>query len=125
MPIKKFRSRTNSAIAILVWTFVVLTFGANIANPKVGGTVMLALLFIAAIAWVLFWRPTLTIDDEGLWVQNPFSKTRCDFVDIQAVDGRFGLILLHHQKRITVWAVTGRDSATAREVFGLWKAAKK
>ena len=125
MPNSKYRSRTNATIAGLVWAFVVLTIGANVASPKVGIGVLLALVFIAVLAWLLFWRPTVTIDPEGLLVQNPLRLTRCDFADIQAVDGRFGLILLHHDKRFTVWAVTGRDSKIAREVFEAWKAARR
>jgi len=125
MASKKFRSRSNSIIAVLVWLLAAVTIVTNLASPKVGWGVLIALLFISAVAWLLFWRPTVSIDDSGIWVQNPLRETRCDFADIQAVDGRFGLILLHHDKRFTVWAVTGRDNKVAREVFNKWRAFQK
>jgi hypothetical protein len=124
MPTKKFRSLSNSIIACLVWLFAALTIAANLTSPRVGVGVIVALVFISAVAWMLFWRPTVSIDDSGIWVQNPIRETRCDFADVQAVDGRFGLILLHHDKRFTVWAVTGRDNKVAREVFNRWQASR-
>jgi len=124
MNAKKYRSLSNSVTAVAVWLFAVITIAVNLALPKVGWGVVIALAFISLIAWLLFWRPTVSIDDSGIWVQNPIRKTRCDFADVQAVDGRFGLILLHHDKRFTVWAVTGRDHKVAREVFNKWKASR-
>jgi hypothetical protein len=125
MDSKKFRSRTNTSIAIVVWFFAASTVAVNLSASRLGLGVIGALVLISAIAWLLFWRPTVSVDDEGIWVQNPLRKTRCDYSNIQAVDGRFGLILLHNDTRFTVWAVTGRDSEVARDVFDRWKASQK
>ena len=117
MASKKFRSTSNKVTALLVWFFAFGTIAVNLAATRVSISVMIALVFIAAVAWLLFWRPSVLVDEVGIDVQNPLRKTRLDYADVQAVDGRFGLVLMHNDRRFTVWAVTGRDSAIAREIF--------
>ena len=121
MPSKKFRSTSNQVTAFLVWFFALATIAVNLVASKISIVVVFALILIAALAWLLFWRPTVAVDELGIDVQNPIRKTRIDFADVQAVDGRFGLILLHNDQRFNVWAVTGRDSEIARDVFHHWQ----
>ena len=121
MASKKFRSTSNKVTALLVWFFAFGTIAVNLAATRVSISVMIALIFIAAVAWLLFWRPSVLVDEVGIDVQNPLRKTRLDYADVQAVDGRFGLVLMHNDRRFTVWAVTGRDSAIAREIFHHWQ----
>ena len=121
MASKKFRSTSNKVTALLVWFFAFGTIAVNLAATRVSISVMIALIFIAAVAWLLFWRPSVLVDEVGIDVQNPLRKTRLDYADVQAVDGRFGLVLMHNDRRVTVWAVTGRDSAIAREIFHHWQ----
>ncbi len=121
MPTKKFRSTSNKITAVTVWFFAFGTIAVNLVATRVSIAVMLVLLVIAAIAWLLFWRPSVAVDEVGIDVQNPLRKTRIDFANVQAVDGTFGLVLLHNDRRFTVWAVTGRDSAIAREIFHNWQ----
>ena len=121
MASKKFRSTSNKVTALLVWIFAFGTIAVNLAATRVSISVMIALIFIAAVAWLLFWRPSVLVDEVGIDVQNPLRKTRLDYADVQAVDGRFGLVLMHNDRRFTVWAVTGRDSAIAREIFHHWQ----
>ena len=121
MASKKFRSTSNKVTALLVWIFAFGTIAVNLAATRVSISVMIALVFIAAVAWLLFWRPSVLVDEVGIDVQNPLRKTRLDYADVQAVDGRFGLVLMHNDRRFTVWAVTGRDSAIAREIFHHWQ----
>ena len=121
MPAKKFRSTSNQITAFLVWFFVLGTIAVNLFISRIGLGVVVALIFIAAITWLLFWRPSVAVDETGIDVQNPLRKTRVDYADVQAVDGRFGLVLLHNDKRFTVWAVTGRDAEISREIFHHWQ----
>ncbi len=121
MASKKFRSTSNKVTALLVWFFAFGTIAVNLAATRVSISVMIALIFIAAVAWLLFWRPSVLVDEVGIDAQNPLRKTRLDYADVQAVDGRFGLVLMHNDRRFTVWAVTGRDSAIAREIFHHWQ----
>ena len=121
MASKKLRSTSNKVTALLVWIFAFGTIAVNLAATRVSISVMIALIFIAAVAWLLFWRPSVLVDEVGIDVQNPLRKTRLDYADVQAVDGRFGLVLMHNDRRFTVWAVTGRDSAIAREIFHHWQ----
>jgi hypothetical protein len=121
VPSKKFRSTSNQITAFLVWFFAFGTIAVNLVASKISLSVVFALIFIAGIAWLLFWRPSVAVDETGIDVQNPFRKTRVDFANVQAVDGRFGLILLHNDSRFTVWAVTGRDSEISRDIFHHWQ----
>jgi hypothetical protein len=122
MPSNKIRSSSNKFTALLVWVFSAATIGVNLVVTSLSLSVVIILVLLSFAAWLMFWRPTLTIDAEGVSVQNPFSAKRINFADIQAVDGRFGLIILSNDKRFNILAITGRNSQTAREVFTLWQA---
>ncbi|MET0298078.1 MAG: PH domain-containing protein [Microbacterium sp.] len=75
-----------------------------------------ALALIAALAWSLFWRPGLVIQEHGITVVNVFRTQFVPWPSILAIDTRFALTLHTVAGRVPVWAA---PSPGRHRMFGL------
>jgi hypothetical protein len=80
--------------------------------------------FIIFGAWVVLWRPTVTIGESGIAVVNPLRTYRIAWPTLLSTEGRYFLTLVTADRKISVWAaprqrrgVTGID--VRRDSFGL------
>lgn len=72
------------------------------------------LLLLAAVGWLVSWRPAVFFDGEELVVRNPLWTRRIARRDIKSVQpGYSGLVITTEQQRLyTVWAVQKSNLAT-------------
>jgi hypothetical protein len=80
-----------------------------------------AILLLALIAWALFWRPSLRVENHGITVVNVLRSFFVPWPAIKQIDTRFSLTLHTSQRRVTVWAAPApgrhRMLGLAREDF--------
>lgn len=62
------------------------------------------LVLAAVLAWALFWRPRLEVQEHGVTVVNVFRTYFVPWPSILAVDTRFALTLHTVAGRVSVWA---------------------
>jgi hypothetical protein len=74
------------------------------------------ILLIAAVAWALFWRPSLRMQEHGVTVENVFRTYFIPWPSIQGIDTRYSLTITTSRGKVPVWATPapGRHRA-----FGL------
>ncbi|WP_341579654.1 PH domain-containing protein [Microbacterium schleiferi] len=94
------RILAGATVAIAGLGIVAMT----IQNPLDGLRYGWPLLFVAVLAVVLFWRPSLTVQDHGVTVTNPFRTAFISWPSIQSIDTRWSLRVTTAQRAITVWA---------------------
>jgi hypothetical protein len=77
------------------------------------------LIFVAVLAWALFWRPSLAVQEHGITVVNVLRTTFVSWPALERVDTRFALTLFTTDGRVPVWVspAPGRHRA-----FGLARA---
>lgn len=61
-------------------------------------------LLVAVVAWALFWRPSLRMQQHGVTVENVLRTYFVPWPAIRAIDTRFSLTLHTSLGRIPVWA---------------------
>lgn len=62
------------------------------------------ILLIGAVAWALFWRPSLRMQEHGVTVENVFRTYFIPWPSIQGIDTRYSLTIHTSRGRVPVWA---------------------
>lgn len=62
------------------------------------------LVFVAILAWALFWRPELHVEPHGVTVVNVLRTHFLPWPAVQSIDTRFALTLQTRTQRVPVWA---------------------
>jgi hypothetical protein len=62
------------------------------------------ILLVATVAWAVFWRPSLRVEEHGITVENVFCTFFVPWPAIQQIDTRYSLTLQTSRRRVTVWA---------------------
>lgn len=77
------------------------------------------ILLIGAMAWAMFWRPSLRVQEHGITVENVLRTTFVPWPAIERIDTQYALTLFTASGRVSVWAAPapGRHRA-----FGLARA---
>jgi len=79
------------------------------------------ILLVAVVAWALFWRPSLRVEDHGITVENVLRTCFVPWPAIRQIDTRYALTLHTSQRRVTVWAAPApgrhRTLGLARQDF--------
>ena len=79
------------------------------------------ILLVAVMAWALFWRPSLRVQEHGITVENVFRTYFVPWPAIRQIDTRYSLTLHTSQRRVTVWAAPApgrhRTLGLARQDF--------
>ncbi|MET0304169.1 MAG: PH domain-containing protein [Microbacteriaceae bacterium] len=111
-----FRSRFNRILAIVVWLACAAVCGLVLFTP--GGTAfalsLVPVLAIAAVTWVIVWRPHVAVTDEGVHIANVTHSVDVPWAAVIHVDTKYSLTV--HVPGRTFSAVSapapGRASAT-------------
>jgi hypothetical protein len=61
-------------------------------------------IFIGALAWALFWRPELRVQEHGITVVNVFRTYFVPWPAIRDIQTRYALTLVTGRRRVQVWA---------------------
>lgn len=74
------------------------------------------IILVAAVAWALFWRPSLRMQEHGVTVVNVFRTFFIPWPAIRSIDTRYSLTIHTSRGKVPVWATPapGRHRA-----FGL------
>jgi hypothetical protein len=88
-----FRSRFNRGIAIVAWVLAAIIGGSVLFAP-VSAWLLLAIPAAGAyLAWLVFWRPTVAVDDEGVELVNATYTVTVPWAALIQVETRYALTL--------------------------------
>jgi hypothetical protein len=62
------------------------------------------IVLVAVLAWALFWRPSLSVEQHGITVENVLRTHFVPWPSIVAIDTRYSLTLQTVHGRVVVWA---------------------
>jgi len=113
-----FRPWTGIALTVVIWGVVAVSLGSlalagDIDSLRRFGPAFVAL---AALTWLLFWWPSVTLSAETVTVRNPLRTTVVPWAAIEGIETRFGLrIALRPAGVVAAWAApAGSRRAGAR-----------
>lgn len=109
------RHPSNRTYAVVVWVLAAVFAVSFLVDGGPGELVRLGVhpLAVAAIAWVVLWRPHVVLDDDAVTVANVLRSVRVPYRAVRAVGVRWGLRIEADGGRWDAWAVPAR-SAPAR-----------
>jgi hypothetical protein len=92
---------------LAVVTVVVCAFGAVAlvwSDPAAALRYVWPILLVAVVAWALFWRPSLLVQEHGVTVENVLRTYFVPWPSIVSIDTRYSLTLHTAERRVPVWA---------------------
>jgi hypothetical protein len=94
--------RILAVVTVVVCAFgVVALFGSDVVA---GIRYVWSILLVAVLAWAVFWRPSLRVQQHGITVENVLRTHFVPWPAITDVDTRFSLTLHTVAGKINVWA---------------------
>lgn len=126
-PTRTWKYRPRSAIPVTVATWVLA--GALVASEAWrGGLEGLAVLGpvgveVSLLVWVMFYRPSVTVDDVGILVVNPLSNSFVPWAALIDVRTKFTCTLVTPYQAVEIFAAPGPSrqtvaAATVRDLRG-------
>ena len=118
--------------ALAVITVVVCAFGVVAlfwGDPAAGLRYAWPIVLVAVVAWALFWRPALHVQQHGITVENVLRTYFLPWPAIRRIDTRYSLTLHTSRRTVGVWAAPApgrhRTLGLARKDFeGVGESAK-
>ncbi|WP_194411218.1 PH domain-containing protein [Microbacterium cremeum] len=107
MSFQEVRYRPVFGRTLAVVTVVVCALGVVAlfwSEPAAAWRYVWPVLLVAVVAWALFWRPSLTVAEHGITVENVLRTHFVPWPSIVSIDTRYSLTLRTAQGRVTVWA---------------------
>ncbi|WP_341998406.1 PH domain-containing protein [Microbacterium sp. LWH7-1.2] len=107
MSFQEVRYRPVLGRALAVVTIVVCALGVAAlfwSDPGAALVYAWPIVLVAVLAWALFWRPSLTVAEHGITVQNVLRTYFVPWPSIVAIDTRYSLTLHTAAGRVAVWA---------------------
>jgi hypothetical protein len=108
----------------ITWGCGIVAAGVMVAGLIDGSTVValiavaVALLFagFSAAGYLLYLRPSLSINDAGLFIRNPLREHSVPWTEVERIEpGPGGLVIyLRNANRVRAWAVQKTNIAAAR-----------
>jgi hypothetical protein len=94
--------RTLAVVTVVVCAFgVVALFWSD---PASAIRYVWPIVLVAVVAWAVFWRPSLRMQEHGVTVENVLRTYFVPWPSIRSIDTRYSLTLHTSQRRIPVWA---------------------
>jgi hypothetical protein len=93
--------------ALAVTTVVVCAVGVVAlfwGDPAAALRYAWPIILVAVVAWALFWRPTLRVQEHGITVENVFRTYFVPWPAIRAIDTHYSLTLHTSRRKVSVWA---------------------
>lgn len=107
MSFQEVRYRPVFGRTLAVVTVVVCALGVVAlfwSEPALAWRYVWPVLLVAVLAWALFWRPSLTVAEHGITVENVLRTYFVPWPSILAIDTRYSLTLRTARGRVSVWA---------------------
>ncbi|MFE7844484.1 PH domain-containing protein [Microbacterium sp. NPDC057407] len=92
---------------LAVVTMVVCALGAAamaVTDPASAIRYVWPILLVGVLAWALFWRPSLLVQEHGITVENVLRTHFVPWPSITAIDTRYSVTLHTTERRVQVWA---------------------
>jgi len=101
-----FRPIFGRVLAVLTAVIAMLGLAGFVVTGDVAGLVRYGwgLLLVVALAFALFWFPSLSVEEHAVTVRNVFSTITVPWPAIQRVDTKYALTLYTPEGRIAAWA---------------------
>jgi hypothetical protein len=109
-----YRPTFVRVLSVVTWVLLALALVVTAAGDPAEGLRWLPVLgLVAAAVYVMFWRPSVEVDDEGVTVRNLLRDVRIPWARLEAIDTRYSLSLDTASRRFTAWAAPapGRSQA--------------
>lgn len=109
-----YRPTFVRALSVVTWVLLAgALVGTAAADPAEALLWLPVLALAAAVVYVLFWRPSVEVDDDAVTVRNLVRDVRIPWRRLDAVDTRYSLSLESGDRRYTAWAAPapGRSNA--------------
>jgi hypothetical protein len=72
---------------------------------------------VCIAAYLVFWRPRVTVFDEGLLITNPIEVVTIGWQDVELIDARFTMFVEHSGgQKVNAWAVSAPSRHGARRM---------
>ena len=107
MSFQEVRYRPAFGRTLAVVTVVVCALGVVAlfwSEPASAWRYVWPVLLVAMLAWALFWRPSLTVAEHGITVENVLRTHFVPWPAIVAIDTRYSLTLRTVDGPVSVWA---------------------
>jgi hypothetical protein len=107
MPFQEVLYRPVFGRALTVVTVVVCAVGVVAlfwGDVAAGLRYVWPIALVAVVAWALFWRPSLLVQEHGITVENVLRTYFVPWPSITRIDTRFSLTLFTETHRVSVWA---------------------
>ncbi|MDW4571165.1 PH domain-containing protein [Microbacterium sp. M3] len=107
MSFQEIRYRPVFGRVLAVVTVVVCALGIValfLTEPADAVRYVWPVLLVAVLAWALFWRPSLLVQEHGITVENVLRTRFVPWPAITAIDTRYSLTLHTAEGRVPVWA---------------------
>ena len=114
MPPLVYRPTFVRALSLLTWALLAVgAAGTALRTPAAGLRWLAVLALVAAAVYVLFWRPSVEVDDEAVTLRNLVRDVRVPWRRLDAVDTRYSLTVESGGRRYAAWAAPapGRSQA--------------
>lgn len=109
-----YRPTFVRVLSVVTWALLVLGVVLTALDDVGTGLRWLPLLaFAAAAVYVLFWRPSVEVDDEAVTVRNLVRDVRVPWPRLESLDTRYSLTLFTDARKVAAWAAPapGRSQA--------------
>ncbi len=109
------RSNGNRRMAMVIWAAAALVGGLILADGGPTGLLRYVLfpVAIAALAWLVYWRPHVRVDPGGVRLVNVLRTVTIPWGAITAVASRWGLRVEAGGRTYRAWAVAPAAGAPA------------
>ena len=107
MSFQEVRYRPIFGRVLALVTVVVCALGAVallVADPASTLRYIWPVLLVGVLAWAVFWRPSLLVQEHVITVENVLRTSFVPWPSITAIDTRYSLTLHTANGRIAVWA---------------------
>lgn len=107
MSFQEVRYRPAFGRVLAVVTVVVCAIGVVVlfwSDPLSALRYAWPILLVAVLAWALFWRPSLLVQEHGITVENVLRTHFVPWPSIVAIDTRYALAIHTAKGRVAVWA---------------------
>ncbi|HKP07696.1 MAG TPA: PH domain-containing protein [Microbacterium sp.] len=107
MSFQEVRYRPAFGRILAVVTIAVCALGVIamiVSDPATAVRYVWPVVLVAVLAWALFWRPSLLVQEHGITVENVLRTHFVPWPSIVAIDTRYALTLRTAHGRIGVWA---------------------
>lgn len=109
----RFYSRPGRVLAVCIAVIAVLVVVGTLLNLGARGLFALPIGFVVIVAsYLLFWRPVLRVQSDGVIVVNPFRTYVLSYDQIRAVSIQWNLHIETGGRSLAVWAVPRSSNAS-------------